>query len=34
MGSFVSCEELALAQRDILGILLDTGQDPLAPASV
>jgi hypothetical protein len=34
MGSFVSCEELALAQRDVLGILLDTGQDPLAPASV
>jgi hypothetical protein len=30
MGPFVGCEELALAQRDVLGILLDTGQDPLA----
>jgi hypothetical protein len=29
-GNFVGCEELALAQRDALGILLQTGQDPLA----
>ena len=30
MGGFVGCEELALAQRDIAGILLPQGQDPLA----
>jgi hypothetical protein len=30
MGSFVSCEQLALAQRDVLGITLPTGQDPLS----
>ena len=30
MGNFVGCEELAVAQRDVLGILLATGQDPLA----
>jgi hypothetical protein len=29
-GNYVGCEELALAQRDVLGILLETGQDPLA----
>jgi hypothetical protein len=33
MGYFLGCEELALAQRDVLGILLDTGQDPLFVAS-
>jgi hypothetical protein len=33
MGAFVGCEELALAQRDTLGILLATGQDPLALAA-
>ena len=33
MGNFVGCEELALAQRDVLGILLETGQDPLAAAA-
>jgi len=33
MGDFVSCEALALAQRDFLGIPLATGQDPLAPTS-
>jgi hypothetical protein len=31
MGTFVGCEELAIAQRTVLGILLETGQDPLAP---
>ena len=30
MGDFVGCEELALAQRDSVGILLPQGQDPLA----
>jgi hypothetical protein len=30
MGSFTSCEALALAQRDTLGIPLPTEQDPLA----
>ena len=30
MGSFVGCEELALAQRDFAGILLVQGQDPLS----
>jgi len=30
MGGFVSCEQLALAQRDRLGVVLPTGQDPLA----
>jgi hypothetical protein len=30
MGDFVGCEELALAQRDFLGVLLPQGQDPLA----
>jgi hypothetical protein len=30
MGSFVSCEELALVERDVLGIPLATGQDPLS----
>jgi hypothetical protein len=30
MSTFVGCEELALAQRDILGITLPLGQDPLA----
>jgi hypothetical protein len=30
MGNFVSCEDLALAQRDKLSIILPTGQDPLA----
>ena len=30
MGDFVSCEDLALAQRDVLGIPLATGQDPLS----
>ena len=29
MGNFVSCEELALAQRDVLGLVIPTGQDPL-----
>jgi hypothetical protein len=33
MGNFVGCEELALAQRDVLGILLEQGQDPLAVAA-
>jgi hypothetical protein len=32
MGNFVGCEELALAQRDVLGILLETGQDSVLPA--
>lgn len=31
MGAFLSCEDLALAQKDLLGIMLPTGQDPLAP---
>jgi hypothetical protein len=30
MGTFHSCEELALAQRDVLGIALATGPDPLS----
>jgi len=30
MGDFVGCEELALAQRDVLGIQIPAGQDPLA----
>jgi hypothetical protein len=30
MGSFVGCEELALAQRAVLGIVPPAGQDPLA----
>jgi len=30
MGNFVSCEELALAQRNVLGIVPPAGQDPLA----
>jgi len=30
LGNFVSCEELALAQRDVLGIKLATAQDPLS----
>lgn len=30
MGNFVSCEALALAQRDVLGIKLPLGQDPLS----
>jgi hypothetical protein len=30
MGNFVSCEDLALAQRAVLGITLPTGQDPLS----
>jgi hypothetical protein len=30
MGPFVSCEDSALSQRDVLGILLPTGQDPPA----
>jgi hypothetical protein len=30
MGDFVSCEALALAQRDVLGLTIPTGQDPLA----
>jgi hypothetical protein len=29
-SSYVGCEELALVQRDVLGILLETGADPLA----
>jgi hypothetical protein len=33
MGDFVGCEQLALAQRDILGLKLPTGQDPLFVAS-
>jgi hypothetical protein len=33
MGDFHSCESLALAERDVLGITLATGQDPLAPTS-
>jgi hypothetical protein len=32
-GQFVSCERLALAERNVLGIPLATGQDPLAPTS-
>jgi hypothetical protein len=32
LGYFLGCEELALAQRDIVGILLDTGQDSVLPA--
>jgi len=31
MGTFVSCDDLALAQRAILGVPLGTGPDPLAP---
>jgi len=34
MGSFVSCEALALAQRDVLGIPLQTGQDYSTPLAV
>jgi len=30
LGNYVGCEELALAQRAALGILLETGADPLA----
>jgi hypothetical protein len=30
MGWFHSCESLALAQRDVLGIALATGPDPLS----
>jgi hypothetical protein len=30
-GQFVSCERLAIAERDYLGIPFATGQDPLAP---
>ena len=30
MGPYVGCEDLALVQRNILGILLPTEQDPLA----
>jgi hypothetical protein len=30
MGSFVGCEELALAQRDYAGILLPQSTDPLS----
>jgi len=33
MGNFVSCEQLALAQRDSLGLVLPTGQDPLFVAT-
>jgi hypothetical protein len=33
MGSFTSCEQLALAQRDTLGIPLPTEQDPLATSA-
>jgi len=33
MGDFVGCEQLALAQRDILGLTLPTGQDPEATAT-
>jgi len=32
MGDFVGCEQLALAQRDVLGLKLPTGQDPLFAA--
>jgi hypothetical protein len=32
-GRFVSCERLALAERNVLKIPLATGQDPLAPTS-
>jgi len=32
MGNFVGCEQLALAQRDRLGLTLPTGQDPLFAA--
>jgi hypothetical protein len=31
MGSFLSCESLAQAERAMLGIYAPTGQDPLAP---
>jgi len=34
MGNFVGCEELALAQRDVLGTLLQTGQDSVLPAEL
>jgi hypothetical protein len=30
MGTYVSCEELALAQRNFLGLTIPPGQDPLA----
>ena len=30
MGDFVGCEELTLAQRDVLGLTIPAGQDPLA----
>jgi len=33
MGSFVGCEELALAERNVLGIQIPAGQDPLAMAA-
>jgi hypothetical protein len=33
MGSFVSCESLALVQRQLLGIYVPTGQDPVAVAA-
>jgi hypothetical protein len=33
MGNFVGCESLALAQRDVLGLKLPTGQDPLFVAT-
>jgi hypothetical protein len=30
LGTFVGCEDLALLQRQTLGILPETGQDPLS----
>jgi hypothetical protein len=33
LGYFLGCEELALAQRDSLGILLETGQDSVLPVA-
>jgi len=32
LGIFTSCEDLALIQRDLYGVPLATGPDPLAPA--
>jgi len=33
LGTYASCEDAALLQRQLLGILPATGQDPLAPAA-
>jgi len=32
LGPFVSCTDLTLIQRDLVGVLPEAGQDPMAPA--